>query len=197
MDAVTNVPAPVNEPVRHYQPGSHERAVLETKIKQFAGEQADLSMTVGGRSRMGGGELADVVQPHNHRHVLGRLGNATDEDVADLPVTRIDHAEADAMARSLGGRLPRSVEWEWMAAGPELRVHPWGDEPWRPALANLRDSGYGRPVAVGFQQGRRRCRPVEKPRRVTRASRLCSRPKRSSGPGSRRRRLEACRRAPR
>jgi sulfatase modifying factor 1 len=79
----------------------------------------------------------------------GCTGTATDEDVADLPVTRIDHAEADAMARSLGGRLPRSVEWEWMAAGPELRAHPWGDEPWRPALANLRDSGYGRPVAVG------------------------------------------------
>ena len=26
--------------------------------------------------------MIDVVQPHNHRHVLGRLGNATDEDVA-------------------------------------------------------------------------------------------------------------------
>ena len=82
MDAVTNVPVPANEPVRQYQPGSHERAVLETKIKQLAGEQAELSMTVGGRSRMGSGELIDVVAPHNHRHVLGRLGNATDEDVA-------------------------------------------------------------------------------------------------------------------
>ena len=39
-------------------------------------------MTIGGRSRMGGGDVIDVVQPHNHRHVLGRLGNATDEDVA-------------------------------------------------------------------------------------------------------------------
>jgi 1-pyrroline-5-carboxylate dehydrogenase len=82
MDAVTNVPTPVNEPVRQYQPGSHERAALEAKIKQLAGEQADLSMTVGGQSRMGGGDLINVVQPHNHRHVLGRLGNATDQDVA-------------------------------------------------------------------------------------------------------------------
>ena len=39
-------------------------------------------MTIGGRLRMGGGDAIDVVQPHNHRHVLGRLGNATDEDVA-------------------------------------------------------------------------------------------------------------------
>jgi 1-pyrroline-5-carboxylate dehydrogenase len=92
MDAVTNVPTPVNEPVRQHQPGSHERAGLEARIKQFAGEQAELSMTVGGRSRMGGGELIDVVQPHNHRHVLGRLGNATDEDVA----AAIDAARAAA-----------------------------------------------------------------------------------------------------
>ncbi len=82
MDAVTKVPVPVNEPVRQYAPGSHERAGLEGKIKELGGERAELAMTVGGRARMGGGELIDVVQPHNHRHVLGQLGNATDEDVA-------------------------------------------------------------------------------------------------------------------
>ena len=82
MDAVTNVPAPVNEPVRQYQPGSQDRAVLESKIKELAGEQAELTMTIGGQRRMGGGEQVSVVQPHNHRHVLGRLGNATDADVA-------------------------------------------------------------------------------------------------------------------
>src|SRR5487761_1311457 len=82
VDAVTNVPAPVNEPVRQDQPGSQDRAVLESKIKELAGEQAELTMTIGGQRRMGGGEQVSVVQPHNHRHVLGRLGNATDADVA-------------------------------------------------------------------------------------------------------------------
>jgi 1-pyrroline-5-carboxylate dehydrogenase len=82
FDAVTNVPAPANEPVKSYAPGSPERAALETKIKELAGEQIDLTMTVGGVHRMGGGEWVDVVQPHNHAHVLGRLGEATDEDVA-------------------------------------------------------------------------------------------------------------------
>ena len=47
MDAVTNVPVPANEPVRQYQPGSHERAALEKKIKLLAGEQAELAMTIG------------------------------------------------------------------------------------------------------------------------------------------------------
>ncbi|HEX9553435.1 MAG TPA: L-glutamate gamma-semialdehyde dehydrogenase [Streptosporangiaceae bacterium] len=81
FDAVTNVPAPANEPVKSYASGSPERAALETKIKELAGEPVDLSMTIGGVQRMGGGGWMDVVQPHNHAHVLGRLGEATDEDV--------------------------------------------------------------------------------------------------------------------
>ena len=79
MDAVSRTPVPVNEPVRQYQPGSHERAALESKIKELAGQQAELTMTIDGRQQMPAGDLIDVVQPHNSRHVLGRLGNATDD----------------------------------------------------------------------------------------------------------------------
>jgi 1-pyrroline-5-carboxylate dehydrogenase len=82
FDAVTSVPAPANEPVKGHAPGSPERAALETKIKELASERAELTMTVGGVHRMGGGDVKDVVQPHNHAHVLGRFGEATDEDVA-------------------------------------------------------------------------------------------------------------------
>jgi 1-pyrroline-5-carboxylate dehydrogenase len=83
MDAVTNVPFPANEPVRTYAPGSQERAALENRIKELAGERADLTMTIAGQQRMGAGERVDVVQPHNHRHVLGQLGTVTDDDVAE------------------------------------------------------------------------------------------------------------------
>ena len=83
MDAVSRTPVPVNEPVRQYQPGSHERAALESKIKELAGQRAELTMTIGGRQQMpDGGDLIDVVQPHNRAHVLGHYGNATDVDVA-------------------------------------------------------------------------------------------------------------------
>ncbi len=68
---------------------------------------------------------------------------------SDLPVTGLDHEEAARLALTLGGRLPRSVEWEWMASGPERRLFPWGNEPWKPCRANLRDSGYLRPLPVG------------------------------------------------
>jgi 1-pyrroline-5-carboxylate dehydrogenase len=82
MDAVTNVPFVGNEPIKGYAPGSPERAALEQKIKELAGERTDLTMTIGGDQRQGAGEPVDVVQPHNHRHVLGQLHNATPADVA-------------------------------------------------------------------------------------------------------------------
>src|SRR5215469_15570168 len=81
LDAVTNVPIPANEPVKAYAPGSPERAVLEQQLKTLAGQRAELTMTIGGQQRTGGGEGIEVVQPHNHRHVLGELRNATPGDV--------------------------------------------------------------------------------------------------------------------
>ncbi|MQA95127.1 MAG: L-glutamate gamma-semialdehyde dehydrogenase [Streptosporangiales bacterium] len=81
MDAVTNVPTPVNEPVKGYAPGTTDRAVLEARIKELAGTTHELTMTIGGEHRLGGGDTIDAVQPHNHRHVLGRMGNATAADV--------------------------------------------------------------------------------------------------------------------
>jgi iron(II)-dependent oxidoreductase len=66
-----------------------------------------------------------------------------------LPVITVNHAEARVIAERLGGRLPKSPEWEWMAAGPERRRFPWGADAWSPRLANLRGSGLHRPVPVG------------------------------------------------
>ena len=40
-------------------------------------------MTVGGRHDLGRGECIDVVAPHERAHVLGRLHEATRDDVAD------------------------------------------------------------------------------------------------------------------
>jgi 1-pyrroline-5-carboxylate dehydrogenase len=94
MDAVTNVPPPANEPARQYAPGSPERLALESKVKELGGERAELTMTIGGREHTGAGEPVEVVAPHNHRHVLGTLRNATNEDVA----AAIDAAAAAAPA---------------------------------------------------------------------------------------------------
>lgn len=80
MDAVTNPPAPVNEPVLDYAPGSPERASLELALVQIGGEQVDLPHTIGGKRVMGGGKAIAVRQPHAHKKVLGTLKNATVAD---------------------------------------------------------------------------------------------------------------------
>jgi 1-pyrroline-5-carboxylate dehydrogenase len=81
IDAVTDVPAPVNETPNNFTPGSPERSVLEDRLKQLASERAELTLTVGGEQRLGRGEPIDVVQPHRKDAVLGTLNNATADDV--------------------------------------------------------------------------------------------------------------------
>ncbi|MFD0430526.1 aldehyde dehydrogenase family protein [Streptomyces zhihengii] len=51
-------------------------------------------MTIGGVRRMGGGERVDVVQPHNHKAVIGTFAGATTQDAQDA----IDAALAAAPA---------------------------------------------------------------------------------------------------
>ncbi|WP_327681718.1 L-glutamate gamma-semialdehyde dehydrogenase [Kitasatospora sp. NBC_00458] len=95
MDAVTQVPAPVNEPVHSYAPGSPERARLEAKLKELGGQEpVQLTMTINGERRMGAGAEIHVVQPHNHAARLGTLRNATQADAQDA----IDAALAAAPA---------------------------------------------------------------------------------------------------
>ena len=118
MDAVSNVPPPVNEPVRAYAPGSAERAAVEAKVKELAATPVELTMTVGGRPRMGGGDRIAVVEPHNHAHVLGHLGNATDADVS---------ASIEAAAAAAPGW--RALSFDDRAAvflkAAELLAGPW------------------------------------------------------------------------
>ena len=82
FDAVTQVPPPVNEPIHTFPPGSPERAALEARLKQVAAESVELSMTIGGEQRAGGGEAIDVIQPHRRDAVLGTMHNATPDDEA-------------------------------------------------------------------------------------------------------------------
>src|SRR5215213_10599836 len=87
MDAATRVPAPRNEPVLTYAPGSAERAELQARLQELAAEPIELTSTIGGRQRMASGEKFEVVQPHRHAAVLGTSAQAT-------------HADAEAAVRA-------------------------------------------------------------------------------------------------
>ncbi|MEV8567862.1 L-glutamate gamma-semialdehyde dehydrogenase [Streptomyces sp. NPDC051322] len=132
MDAVTQVPAPVNEPVHSYAPGTPERARLEAKLKELAENPIDLTMTINGEKRMGGGETFTVVQPHNHKSVIGTGAAATREDAQDA----IDAALAAAPAW-------RAMSFDDRAA-IILRAAELLSGPWRETLAASTMLGQGK-----------------------------------------------------
>jgi 1-pyrroline-5-carboxylate dehydrogenase len=81
MDAITHPPAPANEPIHTYAPGSAERASLVATLDSLASSPVELTMAVGGARRMGAGERMAVVAPHRHALVLGEMAQASAADV--------------------------------------------------------------------------------------------------------------------
>ena len=120
MDAVTTPPAPANEPTRNYAPGSAERASLEAKVKELAGEKVELTATIGGVERMAGGDRYDVVQPHRHAAVLGTSAEATSADVAGA-------VDAALAAGPAWRDLPFDERAAVLLRAAELLSGPWRD----------------------------------------------------------------------
>jgi 1-pyrroline-5-carboxylate dehydrogenase len=120
MDAVTTVPVPTNEPVRGYAPGSAERESLQARIAELEGTKHELTMTIGGVSRMADGDPFDVVQPHDREHVLGVSAQASEEDVSA--------AVAAAKKAAPGWReLPFDERAAVMLRAADLLAGPWRD----------------------------------------------------------------------
>lgn len=117
MDGITEVPVPYNEPVKSYAPGTPERESLQKRIAELEAEPIELTQTIGGEQRMAGGERFDVVQPHDHQHVLGTAAQATNEDVADA-VQAAKDAAADWAATSFDERAAVLLRAADLLAGP-------------------------------------------------------------------------------
>ncbi|MBC9956681.1 L-glutamate gamma-semialdehyde dehydrogenase [Yimella sp. cx-51] len=117
MDAVTTPPAPINEPVLDYAPGSLERANLELALQQIGSEQVDLPHTIAGKRVMGGGRAIGVRQPHDHRSVLGTMKNATVGD-AQAAVRAAKDAAPAWRALSFDDRAAIILKAADLLAGP-------------------------------------------------------------------------------
>jgi 1-pyrroline-5-carboxylate dehydrogenase len=117
MDALTQVPRPVNEPVLDYSAGSAERAGIDTALKTLQNEPIELTMTIGGAQRMGSGDPIDVVQPHARSSVLGTLRNATGDD-AKVAVQAAKEAAPAWRALSYDDRAAVLLKAAELLAGP-------------------------------------------------------------------------------
>jgi 1-pyrroline-5-carboxylate dehydrogenase len=84
VDAVADVPVPVNEAVLGYGPGSKERAAIEAALERMANEDPiELTATIDGVSKPASGESFEVTMPSEHSHILGHAANATRADATD------------------------------------------------------------------------------------------------------------------
>lgn len=118
MDGLTAVPAPRNEPILGYGPGSGERVRLEAELKVAPGRCADLTATIGGEQRASGGEAFEVRAPHDHGLLLGRGRGADTADAA---------AGVEAACRAAAGwrELPFDERAAVFLRAAELLAGPW------------------------------------------------------------------------
>jgi 1-pyrroline-5-carboxylate dehydrogenase len=94
MDAITFPPVPVNEPNLTYVPGSGERAELIAELDTLEATQRTLTAFIAGEHTLGGGAEINVVQPHDHQHVLGTMKNSTQADAEAAIQAAADAAPA-------------------------------------------------------------------------------------------------------
>ena len=89
-NAILNVPAPRNEPVYDYAPGTPERKVLQAATKDMLGKEIEIPIIVGGKE-IRTGDLGEIRCPHDHGHVLAKYHRAN----ADI-VHQAEKAAGDA-----------------------------------------------------------------------------------------------------
>lgn len=118
MDAITEVPVPVNEPVHDYTPDSAERTRLRTALAALADQPRDLPHIIAGRHRMGEGARIDIVAPHRHAAVLGTLTNATHADATAA-------VEAAAAAKNDWAATPFDERAAIFLRAADLLAGPW------------------------------------------------------------------------
>lgn len=96
-DAIFTVPAPVNEPVWAYAPGSPEKKALKNALAEAKSVQKSVPMYIGGE-HIHTIEKVAMHPPHEHAHVLGHYSKGN----------------ADHVRRAIEAALAAKPAWEAM-----------------------------------------------------------------------------------
>jgi 1-pyrroline-5-carboxylate dehydrogenase len=80
IHAHVRVPAPLNEPVKSYAPGSPERAEIKAALTRQSAEKVDIPLLIGGKE-VRTGKTQDARAPHRHGQVIAHIHEAQAGDV--------------------------------------------------------------------------------------------------------------------
>lgn len=75
------VPAPYNEPIKQYAPGSTERDDLQRQLKDMSAHQYDIPLVIGDQT-IQTGQKREMRMPHDRNHVMGHYHAAKREHVS-------------------------------------------------------------------------------------------------------------------
>jgi 1-pyrroline-5-carboxylate dehydrogenase len=114
---IFRTPPAVNEPVLGYAPGSPERAALQRRLAEMAGERIAIPVVIGGE-RVETGTTFEAVMPHDHDHVLA--------DVAKGDASHVERAIAAAReAHPSWSTTPWHERVAVFLRAAELLAGPW------------------------------------------------------------------------
>ncbi|HSI98483.1 MAG TPA: L-glutamate gamma-semialdehyde dehydrogenase [Gaiellaceae bacterium] len=110
-------PSPLNEPIKSYAPGSPERAELQARLREMAGERIRIPMVIGGQD-VHTDETFEAVMPHRKSHVLADVASGGPEHVQQaIDAARGAHAE--------WSRMPWHERATIFLRAAELLSGPW------------------------------------------------------------------------
>jgi 1-pyrroline-5-carboxylate dehydrogenase len=103
-NAICTLPAPANEPVLGYRPGSPERIALQAELARQSSRRIEIPLIIGGQE-VHTGRTAPAIVPHDHGRVLADVHQAGAQEIEMA-------AEAAVTAHRAWSRMP----WEERAA---------------------------------------------------------------------------------
>ncbi|MEN8157792.1 MAG: L-glutamate gamma-semialdehyde dehydrogenase [Bacteroidota bacterium] len=116
---IFKVPDPVNERVRNYEPGTHERATLKEEIETLRSQVMDIPMIINGEE-VRTDNLVSIHPPHELKHLLGHYHKGDASHVQMAIKAALEAKEKWA-----------ALSWEHRAAiflkAAELIAGPYGD----------------------------------------------------------------------
>ena len=116
-NALARPPAPWNEPVLGYAPGSPERAALKATLRTMAAERLEIPLIIDGRE-VRTGNLAQAVMPHDHGHILADVHLAGPREVQMA-------IDAAGIAWESWSRVPWEERLSVFLRAAELLSGPW------------------------------------------------------------------------
>jgi 1-pyrroline-5-carboxylate dehydrogenase len=116
-NAYFKVPKPANEAILNYAPGSAEKKEIKLKLLELSAQTVEIPLIIGGKE-IKTGKTAEIVMPHNHKHVLGIYHKATEKEV-NLAI------EEALKAQKAWAAMPWEHRVSVFLKAAELLAGPW------------------------------------------------------------------------